>query len=213
MIHVFDNNIKVFDSHLLPLQRNRYKNNNLHEPIEEKWFLKAIKKTKGSFVDIGAGIGYYSMLAKKVKPKLRVIAYEPSQVNFNRMADNIKLNNSTFIEMRRVAISSKRGTARFKEGLYGSVLSPKGQNEVSIEKLIDNHEEIGVCKVDVQGHEYEVLKGSDGCKVLTWIVGTHGPGLHKKCLHWLSKRHKIIYQSHSVPGQPDGLIVTQNGSI
>jgi FkbM family methyltransferase len=211
MIHTFDNSVKVFDNHLIPLQRKRYQKCNLHEPVEERWFTKIINNSSGPFIDVGAAIGYYSMLARKIRPKMRIVAYEPSRVNFGRMIENIKLNNLTFIEVKMQAISNRNGTSRFKEGLYGSVLSGEGDNEVDVIRLADDHNKIGICKVDVQGHEYEVLLGSAGCKVHAWIIGTHGPGIHKRCLQWLeNKRYKIRYQSHSVPGQPDGLIVAFN---
>ena len=65
-IHTFDNGIKVYESHLTALQKERYEEINLHEPEEEKLFIDIINgiKENGIFVDIGAAIGYYSFLTK-----------------------------------------------------------------------------------------------------------------------------------------------------
>lgn len=207
MIHTFDNGVKVFAKHLLPLQRKRYQKRNLHEPIEETWFLKIIDRSTGLFVDVGAGIGYYSILAKKVKPKFKTVAYEPSHVHFGRMLENIKLNNIAYIDVVEKAISDRNGTHKFKENLFGSTLSKTGAIKVATTRLDNEYDEIDVCKVDVQGHELAVLKGSTGCVVHNWIIGTHGPNRHRNCLAWLKKKHRIIFQNHSVLGQPDGIIV------
>jgi hypothetical protein len=48
-IHTFDNSVKVYDSHLIDIQRQRYKIVNLQEPKEENVFtiflLATCKKT------------------------------------------------------------------------------------------------------------------------------------------------------------------------
>ncbi len=56
-IHIFDNGIRVYDDHLIPPQRKRYAQNNVHEVEEEEIFLRI--PVDGCFVNIGSAIGYY----------------------------------------------------------------------------------------------------------------------------------------------------------
>ena len=74
-IHVFDNGLKVYGAHLLQLQRERYLHHNIHEAEEEGIFLELIDEleTGSTFVNVGAAIGYYVILAKLQRPDLRVI--------------------------------------------------------------------------------------------------------------------------------------------
>ena len=70
--HTFDNGIKVYDDHLLPLQRERYKKHNVHEADEEEHFINIIRSLPpdGVYLDIGAAVGYYAMLARRLSPPL-----------------------------------------------------------------------------------------------------------------------------------------------
>ena len=80
-IHKFDNNVRVYDDHLMPVQRQRYMIRNVHEADEEDLFIKIISSIpeNGYFVNIGTAIGYYAILAKKLSPRLNIQAVEPLQ--------------------------------------------------------------------------------------------------------------------------------------
>ena len=58
-IHKFDNGVRVYDDHLMPAQRQRYKIRNVHEADEEDLFIKIISSLPddGTFVNIGTAIG------------------------------------------------------------------------------------------------------------------------------------------------------------
>lgn len=48
LIHQFDNGLKIFDDHLTSFQRDRYQQQNIHEPKEEKIFVEIIHGLPGS---------------------------------------------------------------------------------------------------------------------------------------------------------------------
>lgn len=80
-IHMFDNEVRVFDDQLTPGQRDRYQIRNVHESEEEDIFVELIRAipADGCFVNIGSAIGYYPLLAKKLAPHLTIHAVEPPE--------------------------------------------------------------------------------------------------------------------------------------
>lgn len=238
-IHQFDNQIKVYKHHLLDLQINRYQNINIHEPEEEKWFLQMLeyykKVSRPILLDIGAAIGYYSILAKKAIPNLEIHAFEPFQEHAQYMRDNILLNNLSLddIKVHEVAISDKIGKSQFQLDTFSSVLiNTPPQNffrrllkkqevasnityvqTISLDDLCSklNHT-ISLAKVDVQGFEIQVLRGAKQAlqkkQIKTWIIGTHSSQLHQDCLSLLQHDgYSIHFEEKVIENQPDGIIV------
>ena len=78
-IHTFDNGVRVYEDQLLEEQRARYRKRNVHEAEEEEIFVDLIRRLPpdGCFVDVGAAIGYYLILARKLSPRLTIHGVEP----------------------------------------------------------------------------------------------------------------------------------------
>ena len=125
-IHTFDNGVMVYDDHLISIQRERYKQRNVHEAEEEDIFTEIIHSIPGNgcFVDVGAAIGYYPLLAKKIAPDLTIYGIEPLKRHHKFFLENIALNG--FIERDFViitkGISQRGGYMRFSDKGYGSSL-------------------------------------------------------------------------------------------
>src|SRR5688500_8702904 len=65
------------------------------------------------FVDVGANIGSYSILAAGVCGS-HVIAVEPVPQTFRNLQDNVRLNDlQDFIATKNVALGASAGTVRF----------------------------------------------------------------------------------------------------
>jgi FkbM family methyltransferase len=116
-------------------------------------------------VDVGANIGYYTiLLADKIGKTGKVYAFEPDKINFEILLKNIKENNLKNIEAINVAIGSKRGKLKLHKSkdnfgdhkLYGS---DKDIEKVKIIRLDDylKNFKIDLMKVDTQGWEPEVI--------------------------------------------------------
>jgi len=141
---------------------------NFHEQELRKYF----NISEGTFIDIGANIGKYTiMIGRKIKG--RVIAIEPEKKNFEILKTNVKLNKLNNIILINSACSSKNGQRKFFLDETGTEASSFYQEKVQSSKTIavqtkklDNIlNELGIKKVDlnkidVEGAEADVLKGA-----------------------------------------------------
>lgn len=95
----FGNGVVLRRREMLDLQVQRYTepgNPNLHEPVEEEWLLKVLNsydRTDPVFLDVGAAVGYYSILVKKKWPEATVIAVEPLPEHIEALHCNASLNS------------------------------------------------------------------------------------------------------------------------
>jgi hypothetical protein len=122
------------------------------------------------FIDIGANIGYFSLLARNAK-NLRVLSIEPAKRNLFWLMKNIKLN-SLDIEVIPCAIGEFNGvTEIFGDGQgasreeFWAGISNQHSKEVKIRTLdsfgFQNNPQLNFCiKIDVEGFEYEIIKGA-----------------------------------------------------
>lgn len=131
--------------------------------------LKGGKRTL--FLDIGANVGTYSVtignLFKKTK-NLKILCFEPDLENFEMLKRNIKINKLfNLVEIYNFALSNKDSWAYILHDDFnpgGSKISSKKSSKIKTRKLdslsLDfNNYEI-VIKIDVEGHEQQVLEGS-----------------------------------------------------
>ena len=116
-IHIFANGVRVYDDQLLEEQRLRYRKDNVHEAEEEKLFVDLIGELPphGCFVNVGAAIGYYVILARKLAPKLCIHALEPLPRHREFLLENLALNGLTKsdIHLHADALAARAGDASF----------------------------------------------------------------------------------------------------
>jgi FkbM family methyltransferase len=120
-------------------------------------------------IDIGANIGQNSSaLAFKSGPRGRVISFEPHPDTFSTLkqnAANWQSGKFAPIELNNVALSEADGEAVLVADQYlsGASLEKQGDGlKVPVRRLDDFLKDttVGVCKLDVEGHELPVLKGA-----------------------------------------------------
>jgi FkbM family methyltransferase len=137
--------------------------------------IRAFLKTGDVFVDVGANIGYFSIIAGcSVGPSGLVLAFEPQARIRARLERNVSLNGYAQIRVRSEAVSDRAGTLRLidptqlgNDGLAHVERSPAaGGVAVSAVRLDEVPELRRSCatliKVDVEGHELEVFEGACG---------------------------------------------------
>jgi FkbM family methyltransferase len=122
-------------------------------------------------VDVGANLGYYSLLASKlVGPSGRVIALEPNSENCRLLLSSLRLANAANVELLPVAADVARGWAYYSThvgsngGIIddGDLLSRPGV-VVPTFRLDDIVEgPVGFLKMDVEGAEGRVVRGATG---------------------------------------------------
>jgi FkbM family methyltransferase len=127
-------------------------------------------------IDIGANIGYYSILASRlIGPAKRVFSFEPQASMVTQLRRNIALNALSNVEVFPFALADVPGTVTFHvppEGLesLGSIYA-SGRFEVTktfeveaqrlddVMKKLDNPK-IGLLKMDAEGAELLILRGA-----------------------------------------------------
>jgi FkbM family methyltransferase len=142
----------------------------IYEPLETRLLLDRLKPGQ-TFVDIGANIGYYTLLAaRQVGPTGRVYAFEPDEENFNLLQKNIQINGYQNVTLSPRAVSSQSGSAKLylnplNRGDHRLVDSGDGRAAVAIEQIaLDDYfnplETLPhFIKMDIQGAESGALAG------------------------------------------------------
>jgi len=118
-------------------------------------------------IDIGANIGTTAIsLSRSVGESGKVFAFEPQQIISQCLSANVLLNNIKNIEVYTLAVSSKSGWVYLDtdelstKGRYGSVsVADKGHLVKSINLNEFKIKECSFIKIDVEGHEWEVIQG------------------------------------------------------
>ncbi len=225
-VHAFANGIKIERRFLLDLQMERYTAPgapNLHEPVEEEWMLRTFvvnKPTRPVFLDVGAGVGYYSVLIKHHWPEARVLAFEPLPAHVAAFRATMSLNGiSDDYQLCPIAIGTKDGAAPFYDVRYGSTLGKaRADAQVltvatrTLESVLEGQPPVHMLKMDIQGVEVEVLAGgraplSKG-RVRHILVGTHAPKIHADAETLLRDAgFHITHNDPQPPMQPDGILV------
>jgi FkbM family methyltransferase len=135
-------------------------------------------------VDVGAHVGPYTIIAsKRVGPNGKVVSIEADPDNFDLLSRNIQLNKLSNVIALNYAVYSKEeriklylpsGGAGEKSSYtkYNTIMSDRAHGEEKFVEVKANtldyllqsnmikQEEVNWIKIDVEGAEYEVLKGA-----------------------------------------------------
>lgn len=149
-------------------------------------FLLHFLDAKSNFIDIGANVGVYSLLAAGIK-KSRTIAIEPIPQTFQYLTTNIQLNQlENLITSYNIGLSDKKGELHFTKDkdTINHVANSKSENTVSVNvDTLDNllsHTSLSstLIKLDVEGFEYHVLSGGSNTlnneNIMALIVELNG---------------------------------------
>jgi FkbM family methyltransferase len=141
-----------------------------YEPLETG-LVHQLVKAGDSVVDIGANIGYYTLLlAKLVGEQGRVFAFEPEPRNLKLLQKNVALSGYRNIVVIPKAASNTTGNARlylsdYNNGDHRMSNSSEPRDSIAIstvridEELRSYDRPIRLIKMDVQGHEASALEG------------------------------------------------------
>jgi len=160
------------------------------------------------FFDIGAHVGFYSLLAsRRVGSGGRVVAFEPSPRNVGYLKRHVALNEADNVEIVEAAVSSSNGLVRFDasgDSSMGQVRDDAGTPvpSVSLDAWADEHDvHPSVMKIDVEGHEPRVLQGAT--RILTEsrpaIVLSVGPDSVPSCRALLETHGYLMDPIMTVP--------------
>ncbi|MGH8094057.1 MAG: FkbM family methyltransferase [Chthoniobacterales bacterium] len=249
-VHTFDNGVLVYENQLLDEQRERYRKRNVHEAEEEDIFVELIRRLppEGCFVDVGAAIGYYLILARQLAPRLSIHGVEPLERHRRFLRENLLLNGLTIDDfvIHSEGLTSSEGSGSFMDRGYSSRLALAGEKKrvswsarwkrflesiglrkprsavltiptITLDTFVRRlGRSIDLLQMDVQGLEFEVLKGATASMktgaVKRFLIGTHGRArgltLHEDCRGLLrANGYMIEIDQADTKDQPDGILV------
>lgn len=120
-------------------------------------------------LDVGAHTGLYSLFACALNPRAEVFSFEPFPPIYRRLLANIAMNG---FRQRctpfQTAVGDSAGTARFhvtEDLTMCAVVEAGGELEVpvvALDDVVPHDGRTSLVKMDVEGHEYKVLRGMQG---------------------------------------------------
>lgn len=170
-------------------------------------FVKFAKKSNIVY-DIGAHIGYYTLLASNfIDHSGKIFAFEPLPGNIQILKKHVEINNRSNVVIIEKAVSLKTGEAAFtncENNVANTICenSPMFKFGKSIEVKTTALDDLlltgflsppQLIKMDIEGAEFDALRGAE---VLlrkhhpTIFLSTHNcqnPGVHKKCCDFMVK--------------------------
>lgn len=144
--------------------------NRIYEPFETIYFQKHVKDGQ-VVLDIGAHIGYYTLLlAKNVGRNGQVFAFEPEPKNFALLSKNVEINGYTNVILSNKAVldtTSQRHLFLSAENMGDHRIfdAPDGKEAVEVDSIrlddyfADFNKKIDFIKMDIQGAEYYAVQG------------------------------------------------------
>ena len=143
-----------------------------HEGYETELFKKLIKKGT-VVVDVGAHIGYYTLLAARLSgEKGKVFAFEPDPYNCVLLEKNVQVNGYNNVIIEQKAILDRCGAVKLFLSLHNLGTHRiydfhDGRKWITVEGItLDEYfgnrdDKVDVVKIDIEGAEMAALLGMD----------------------------------------------------
>jgi FkbM family methyltransferase len=144
-------------------------------------------RSTDTFVDVGANVGIYSLLASRAVAEGQVLAFEPNPIAAERMRQNLRLNKLDNVVLQTAAVGTRAGSAALTATLgtadHIAAGEPSEINTISVsmttlDVAVMGASPVSLVKIDVEGFEVEVLRGASD--LLTrddapvWIMEVNG---------------------------------------
>lgn len=147
--------------------------NKIHEENVTNLLAKNLKSCE-CFIDVGANLGYYTLLASKLMPNGVIYTFEMDKSNYTLLEKNLKLNKCNNVRGYHAALSdslgivSYIGDSKHPNPMFSlSVDESKAKSEkvisvqaITIDNFLEDKKSIpDVIKIDVEGAEMKVIRG------------------------------------------------------
>lgn len=159
-------------------------------------------------IDIGAGVGDYSLYAVATQPNSKIFSFEPFPESFALMQENLKLNTIKNVQVFEQAVGASSGELILDltsgeplqfQSFLEDVANIKKSLSVNSISLVDalarlEIESCDLLKMDCEGAEYPILFGApdSALKHIQRIVMEYHDNLiehnHKDLTHFLNDR-------------------------
>lgn len=149
-----------------------WKGTGYYEPITTLVFQELVR-SGDTFLDVGANVGFYSLVLSLMRPEIQVVAFEPNPRIAQLLKSNVAANRFRHVTCESLALSDGDGTATLhlnKSDMSASLRDDFDSNltdtvqvrTTSLDSYLNRHEIRGrlVVKVDVEGHEEAFFEGA-----------------------------------------------------
>lgn len=173
------------------------------EPLVQDAFAEHVPKG-GVVWDVGANVGFYTLIASRLVGDGKVVAFEPLPVNREALRRNLALNGMSNVEVSALAIGSHDGHARFEHRWSSGRADLQAKLDVRAQVAGAEHDDSGAAeyidvemgtldsqlqrfvapsllKMDIEGGEVGALEGASELlskhrpTVICEFHGTNGP--------------------------------------
>jgi len=159
--------------------------------------LTQLLRSGDCFLDIGANVGFYSLLASRIVGKEGCVhAFEPFPRNVEYITRHIEMNRITNIEIHPIALSDgedRRMSFSISTNPSAGHLSENSDGPEQISVPVAALDSLwrksafpspSMMKIDVEGAEYSVLNGGKemiaACRPVILLAG-HGSAVQERC--------------------------------
>ena len=168
--------------------------------------IRSLLKPGDVFVDIGANVGYYTLVA--TMRGCRVVSVEPVPSTVAVLWVNIRLNNLRNVKLVPYCAWHEDSTIYIQipqRRYYGLASAFYGRETTAVKipvrcirlgKILNKYGEIKLIKIDVEGAEYEVLKGLEKVLPKTKFIIVELTRKVSEILNFLSEKGFRIKKLH-----------------
>ncbi|MDF5714040.1 MAG: FkbM family methyltransferase, partial [Rhizonema sp. NSF051] len=137
---------------------------------DEMNFLLRYLRDEDSFLDVGANVGVYTLIAATIIKNGSIYSFEALPKNFARLEENLKINQFEQVKPYAIAVSDMIGTTALNLAEGDSmpfITSTATDNTITVptdtlDNLFQNHSlaNLTLAKMDIEGAEILAIKGA-----------------------------------------------------
>lgn len=165
---------------------------------EMQWLYRAEIRPGDVIYDIGANVGFYTLLAAKLTgSEGRVFAFEPLPRNLAHLNQHLELNKVENVQVVAAAVADRGGEATFSDSSDPSMGHLSAQGSVKVKTVSLDQWRANewsppphLIKIDVEGAEQKVLIGARQLLLEhrpIILLATHGAEVRDRCLALLAQ--------------------------
>jgi FkbM family methyltransferase len=163
----------------------------------KRWFVENVEPDWWIF-DVGANIGYYSILFSRLAPAGRVFAFEPTRT-VDKLRRNLSANDVNNVIVEEIALGN--GVGRREDTIF-RIWGQEAERGLYSFETLDHYcdrskvERVDCIKIDTASFDFEVLMGCERTlrRFNPWVVVELNHALSKRnqsatqALEWLNDR-------------------------
>jgi FkbM family methyltransferase len=153
----------------------------------KRWFVDHVGPDWWIF-DVGANVGYYTILFSRLAPQGRVFAFEPT-TTVMMLRENLKHNNVQNAEVHEIALGLTTGDREDRiYRVWGTEGEVKTYPFYRLDDFVSEHaiRRIDCIKIDVDSFDFEVLRGAERTLL------RHSPVIVVELNHQLERRKQSV---------------------